>query len=68
MWNIKFNHKTLFYILLIQTKKNEQTKQNCCKSSLKSLIYLLGSETTNLQFHAAHDNFILIMLVYLSRG
>ena len=28
MWNVKFNHKALFYILFIQTKKNEQTQQN----------------------------------------
>ena len=28
MQNVKFNHKTLFYILFIQTKTNEQTKQN----------------------------------------
>ena len=28
MWNVKFNHKTFFYILFIQTKKKEQTKQN----------------------------------------
>ena len=27
MWNVKFNHKTFFYILFIQTKINEQTKQ-----------------------------------------
>ena len=25
MWNVKFNHKTFFYILFIQTKINEQT-------------------------------------------
>ena len=28
MRNVKFNHKTLFYILFIQTKTNEQLKQN----------------------------------------
>ena len=28
MWNVKFNHKTFFYILFIQTKINEQTKHN----------------------------------------
>ena len=28
MWNVKFNHKTYFYILFIQTKINEQTKLN----------------------------------------
>ena len=27
MRNVQFNHKTYFYILFIQTKKNEQTKQ-----------------------------------------
>ena len=26
MWNVKFNHKTFFYILFIQTKINEQTQ------------------------------------------
>ena len=28
MWNVKFNHKTFFYILFIRTKIKEQTKQN----------------------------------------
>ena len=28
MRNVKFNHKALFYILFIQTKTNEQAKQN----------------------------------------
>ena len=28
MWNVKFNHKSFFYILSIQKKINEQTKQN----------------------------------------
>ena len=27
MWNVKFDHKTCLYIV-IQTKINEQTKQN----------------------------------------
>ena len=26
MWNVKFNHKTFFYILFIQKKMNEETK------------------------------------------
>ena len=30
MRSVKFNHQTLFYILFIQTKK-EQTKQNVVK-------------------------------------
>ena len=28
MWNVKCNHKTLFHILFILTKINEQTKRN----------------------------------------
>ena len=28
MWNVKFNHKTFFYILFIQIKITEQTKHN----------------------------------------
>ena len=28
MWNVKFNHKTFFKFLFIQTKINEQTKHN----------------------------------------
>ena len=28
MWKVKFNHKTFFYILFIQTKINEQTNHN----------------------------------------
>ena len=28
MWNEKFNHKTFFKILFIQTKISEQTKHN----------------------------------------
>ena len=28
MWNVKFNQKTFFYILFIQTKINEQTTHN----------------------------------------
>ena len=27
MWNVKFNNKTCFYIMFIQTKINEHTKQ-----------------------------------------
>ena len=45
MWNVENNQKTPFYILFIQTKINEQTKQSGCKNSWKSLIYLLGGET-----------------------
>ena len=33
MWNVKFNHKTFFYIQFIQTKINE--KQNKTKQLLK---------------------------------
>ena len=35
MWNVKFNHKTFFNILFIQTQVNEQTKQNKTKQLLK---------------------------------
>ena len=28
MWNVKFNLKTFFYILFIQTKISEETKHN----------------------------------------
>ena len=28
MWNVKINHKTFVYILFIQSKIKEQTKQN----------------------------------------
>ena len=47
--------KTIFYIFFIQTNKNYQTKQN-----IKSLLYLLGSETAN------HVNFMQPMLVSYS--
>ena len=36
MGNITCYHKT-FYSLLMQTKKNEQTKQNGCKKNHESL-------------------------------
>ena len=46
MWNVKFHHKTLFYSLFIQTKRNEQIEENnFCKNSLKSLVYMLRGET-----------------------
>ena len=35
MWNVKFNHETFLYILFIQNKINEQTKQNKTKQLLK---------------------------------
>ena len=40
--------------------KTNKTKQNCCKSPSKSLIYLLGGETAN------HVNFMQHMLVLYS--
>ena len=64
MWNVKFNHKTLFYILFIQTKINE--KQNKTKELLKFMkVFSLPvgmSNSKSCQFHAAHASFIPIML------
>ena len=61
MWNVKFTHKTFFYILFIQTKITEQTKHN--KTVVKiheSLVYLMGCETAN------HVNLMQHMLVLYS--
>ena len=52
MWNVKLN-PTIFYILFIQTKINEQTKQN------KTVVKIHES-----QFNAPHASFILIMLFF----
>ena len=49
--------KHVFYILLIQTKKNEQTKLTLKFSKKKSFIYLLGDETST------HVNFMQPMLI-----
>ena len=57
MWNVKFNLKIFFfYILFIQTKINERTKQN--KTVVKIMKVL-----ESCQIHAAHASFILIILL-----
>ena len=63
---VKFNHKTPFYILFIQTKKNEQNKT---KQLFITVFNLPGGRWNSklCQFHAAHASFIPIMLFYLSR-
>ena len=40
MWIVKFNHKTFFYILFIQTKINEQTKLNKTVVKIHESLYL----------------------------
>ena len=53
-----FNHETVFYILFIQTKINEQTTHNKTVVKIReSLVYLLRGETAN------HVNFMQHMLV-----
>ena len=53
MLSVKFNHNTIFYILFIQTKINEQTKpkKTVVRFHESFLVYLLGCET------ASHVNF-----------
>ena len=41
MWNGKFNDKTFFFILLIQTRINEQTKQNKTVVNVRSKAVVL---------------------------
>ena len=63
MWNVKFNHKTFFYILFIQTKINEQSITKLLLKFMK--VFSLPGRMWNskaCQFHAAHASFILIML------
>ena len=64
MWNVKFNLKHFFYILLIQTKK--VNKENKTKQLLKFIkVFNLPVEMGNsksCQYHAARASFILIML------
>ena len=57
MWNVKFNHKTFFYILITQTKINEQTEHN---KTVVKIHESLGCET------AIHVNFMQHMLVLYS--
>ena len=45
MQNIKY--KALFYILFIQTKKQNKHNKNDVKIHIKSLTYMLGGETAN---------------------
>ena len=40
MRNVKYNHKTFFYTLFIQTKINEQIKQNKAIIKIHESLFL----------------------------
>ena len=61
MRNVKLIINHFFYILIIQTKKNEQTKQ---KKTVVKFIICWGGDSKSCQIHAAHASFILIKLLF----
>ena len=59
MWNVKFNHKTLFFTFK-QRKINKPNQTVVKIYYLESLIYQFGGETAN------HKNFMQPTLVSYS--
>ena len=69
MWNVKINHKILFFnILFIQNKENEQTNQNKTELLLNFIKVFLpvGGKTANsVKKINSGNKFELVFILYI---